>query len=212
MSPLDLFSSYRHNIIPLVCVRWSNLVKSNELWHDVWVVPKEESNICQSPVSQTKIFRWCNRPHVRPFIRNLNLVGLGSENDDFTAVGLGALFGICCAALKKLELHATRALLSDLTCLLCFHDIEELVLTCVDPDPIHPFHGPDVQCIAGLRGLKKLIFDLNLVLVPGKKPWIEPFFHALFRGTESTAKVRKAWSQWNGKYIVGFVFSIIVAL
>lgn len=154
-------------------------MKSNELWREVKVVPHEESVLCGGAVSQSKVFRWCSQPHVRPFIESLKLMGLGFENDDFTPVGLGALFGICCAALTRLELHATRNLLSDLTCLLCCFGLKDLVVTCVDPDPLNPFHGSDIQCIAGLRQLRNLVFDLNLIVVPGlKRP--SPFMLRLF--------------------------------
>lgn len=156
----------RHNIIPLVCRRWSSIVRNNELWDEVTVVPSEERVICEAPISQSKVFRWCSQAHVRPVIKTLKLTGLGSEHDDFTPVGLGALFGICCSALTRLELKATRNLLSDLSCLLCCFNLKDLSLICIDPDPLFPFHVSDVQCIAGLPRLEHLIFDLNLVSIP----------------------------------------------
>jgi len=176
----------RHNRIPLVCLRWANLVRSNELWHEVLVVPHEESGFCGGTVSQSKVFRWCNQPHVRPFIGSLKLMGLGAEHDDFTAVGLGALFGICCSALTKLEVQATRLLLSDLTSLLCCFSLTDLALVCIDPDPLNPFHPSDIQCVSGLRQLQNLIFDLNLVVVPGDLSQLKNLRRLSVCGTGST--------------------------
>ena len=146
----------------MVCRRWAQISKSTELWSVVIVDPCEEHSVSDLPVKQSKVFRWCSQQHVS--IRNLELRSLGLDFDDFTAVGMGALFGICNAGLVSLDIHASRELLRDLSSLLCLINVEHLSITCVDPDPHSPFHGADVECISGVAGVCFLFFAFFLVL------------------------------------------------
>ncbi|GMH43635.1 hypothetical protein BSKO_11557 [Bryopsis sp. KO-2023] len=177
----------KHNSIPLVCQRWSVIANSNDLWDAVSVDPTDEFTVVGRLVNQSKVFQWCSRPLVR--VKELKLSNIGLDCDDFTPVGMGALFGICNVGLVRLEIHATRDLLMDLSSLLCLINIEHLSVSCIDPDPHNPFHGQDVQCISGLRKLVSLTLDINLVLVPGDLTTLQKLTSFAVNGTGSIALI-----------------------
>lgn len=118
-------------------------------------------------------------------MKDLRLSSIGLDWDNFTPVGMGALFGICNVALEKLSIHATRDLLQDLSSLMCLINIEHLTVSCIDPDPHNPFHGQDVQCISGLVKLASLVLDINLVLVPGEFTCLQKLTSFTVGGTGS---------------------------
>lgn len=149
--------------------------------------PSEEHAVTGRSLNQSKLFQWCSRPQV--CVKYLRLSNFGLDWDDCTPVGMGALFGICNFALVELRIHATRDLLQDLSSLLCLINIECLEVSCIDPDPHNPFHGQDVRCIAGLRKLRSLTLDINLVLVPGDLTRLERLTSFSAVGTGSIALI-----------------------